>query len=162
MNRKKLFAGLAAIISIVGIIIYFMLSASVAVYSEDEQKIIVAADKKPLCVFVWSSTCISCIQNLQHINILKQQMQEIGGDLILVVAEDNKFHRKYAYAHCLRQNLIDLKSYYDKNQALQKKYAIVAFPTLLVFKQGKLIKRFEGFVPWASGDTSQEIINLFQ
>jgi thiol-disulfide isomerase/thioredoxin len=136
-------------------------STSIEVYSEDNKVHSVPTNNKVTYVFVWSSTCGSCVYNLSDINLLKQRVEELGGKFLLVLSEDKLILRQMGKASCIRLNLEDLESFYDKDQVLQKKFRINVVPTLLIFsKNGKMVKRIEGAVPWGENGNMQEALEF--
>lgn len=144
-----------------GIFAYEFMNRSIEVYDSKEQK--VKIQNKNLFLFIWSSNCTACFYSIPHINFLKQQVEEAGGQLILVLSDENIFLRKMAIAHFIRLNMPGLSTYYDKGGKLQKKYKIAGLPTLLIFdKNGKLVRRIEGFVQWGQDPALGEILSLIK
>jgi len=167
MTKKKFLIG-AAVVAALGLASYGYFTRSASVYSEralnakkDPVLKLTKSQRARSCVVLWSINCQACLYSMPHLNILQQHLAMNGGKLILVLAEDHIMLRKSALAMFLRYNLHNLSTYYDKKNGLQRRYAIKAYPTMLVFNsKGKLVKRVEGFSPWAQGDKIQEILGL--
>lgn len=162
MKLKKIVMILAATLFVVFGFWMFAKNRYVEVYSETNQIYKIGAEKKPLCVFVWSSGCGNCVYSLSHISVMKERFEEMGGRFIMVIGDDRLVLRQMAKAHYIRWNVTNLESYYDKNQKLCKKFGVIEFPTLLVFDgRGKLIKRFEGYIPWTENNNMNEVLAVF-
>lgn len=165
MNKKKLLIIVAAITAAVTAAWWTYNTRGVIIYAEDQSKtkIVENSSLAHSCVFVWSANCSACVYSLPHINILQQHIELAGGKLILVLEDDNIFLLKLAKAHFIRLNTPNLKTYYDKQHSLQKRYKLTSFPTLLVFNsKGKLVHKVEGFVPWSEEKKINEILLMIK
>lgn len=159
MNYKKIFTIFALVAAIAGI--FYYKQQSVIVYADDNIPHKIQAKQAGFCVFVWSATCPACVHNLPHISILKEHVEQANGQVILVLSDEHVQLRGMAKAYFIRFGITNLNTYYDKKYILQKKYAIKALPTLLIFnKHNKLVKKVEGFVPWAHAENIQEMLSL--
>jgi len=163
MKFKKIAIGFAALVAFAFGAFMYLQNRGVEVYSETNEVYKIGSEKKPLCVFVWTSGCGNCVYSLPHISSLKDRFESMGGRFILVLGDDRLVLRQMAKAHYVRLNVQNLESFYDKNNKLCKKYGIIEFPTLLVFdSRGKLVKRFEGFVPWTESGNMNEVLSVFE
>ncbi len=163
MTKKKIIIFCLAIIAVFAVGAYGYLNRGVTVYADELQPKKIASNSScaNTCVFIWSINCSACVYSLPHLNILQQHLAMNNGKLVFVLEEDNPVLRKMARAYFIRLNMTNTKTYYDKKHALQKRYKVNAYPTMLVFNnKGKLVKKIEGFVPWAQGEKVQEILNL--
>lgn len=165
IKQKKLAGIILLGLVIIGIFAYFMLSkmAKPVVYNERDEVVYLENKKGPLVIFVWSSGCGSCVYSLPHIKILKEKLEAKNGKLLLVLVDDNQQLKQTAKAHFIRFEVPEFTTLHDKGEKFMKYYDIKVTPTLLIFdKNGKLLEKREGGVPWGNPDQLEVISKILK
>ncbi len=131
-----------------------------SVYSEKLEPVKINFHPNGAFVYVWSSVCGSCIQNLAYVGILSQKLQERKIPLYLVLTQDNPSLYNYANAHLVRYQMPShIKTLIDKNQDFTKFYKINETPTMLIFnKKGELVDKKVGTIEWNNLEVFNEAI----
>ena len=157
------------IMIVVGIVAFAVISfglyvfyqyKTVCVYDEELKPYCITKQKGKLGVVIWNSYCASCVYSLKDYAYLKKYFEINDAQLVFVLISDSPFLRNGAKAHFVRQNLRELSSYFDKDSKFCALYEINSTPTLLLFDNGKLIKKIEGSRTWKNPE-DMKIINDF-
>lgn len=160
MNKNRLIWGLLLVIALSFASFYFFnpKKAAFYLYNEKNEKVEMNHKDGPLMIFVWSATCPGCIHSLPHVKILSELLAKKGGKIELVLIADNHYLIQLANAHFVRQGIKGIKTLYDRDLSFKKAHDIKVFPTMLIYdKNGKLLEKTEGAVPWATRDKVLEL-----
>lgn len=132
----------------------------VYIYSlEVPEPILLKADNKPLCVFVWSIGCSSCFEVFRFILVFKEEFERRGGKFMFVLIDDNVIYASGAKALFMRAGL-NYECFYDKTGDLKNRFNITSVPILLFFdKKSKLAYTTQNCVQLGEDKQLEKVLN---
>lgn len=106
---------------------------------------------KRIILYFWSSWCRPCLQDLEHLSILKQELQFRHIDDVEIIAVSIDFKNIEEIAEKYLSQKITLDLFYDKNRRLYGDMRVTSLPTtFLINRKSQVIFGFMGSVPFHS------------
>ena len=114
---------------------------------------------KPLIINIWASWCGPCRAEMQSLEKLAGKYDKKQFNLIGISTDD---YRKRALG-LISQTKITFDNYIDKNLVLENMLGANRIPlTILVDKNGKVLKKFNGSLNWDNPRMIRLIAKIFE
>ena len=114
---------------------------------------------KPLIINIWASWCGPCRAEMQSLEKLAGKYDKKQFNLIGISTDD---YRKRALS-LISQTKITFDNYIDKNLVLENMLGANRIPlTILVDKNGKVLKKFNGSLNWDNPRMIRLIAKIFE
>jgi cytochrome c biogenesis protein CcmG/thiol:disulfide interchange protein DsbE len=109
---------------------------------------------KVVVLNLWASWCPPCLDEVQSLNRLQEEIGPRGG-VVLGVSEDED---AAAYDKFLRDNHVVFPTYRDPTKKIKENYGTVLIPdTYLIDREGRLARKIVGPQDWQSPEVMQSI-----
>jgi peroxiredoxin len=109
---------------------------------------------KVVVLNLWASWCPPCLDEVQSLNRLQEEIGPRGG-VVLGVSEDED---AAAYDKFLRDNHVVFPTHRDPTKKIKENYGTVLIPdTYLIDRQGRLARKIVGPQDWQSPEVMSSI-----
>jgi len=104
----------------------------------------------PVIVSFWATWCMPCIQEMDEINKYYNQWKKETGVKFIAISLDNKRSTK-RIPKLIKRKGWNYDFFVDNKYELAKAYKINSIPLMLIFKNGKLIYKHQGYYKGVAG-----------